>query len=283
VILNMKFNRRQFGMSLMEEAVVVAIIALLLAVALPALKQLFNTMQTPAGVKAMIASALASARAMAAKDQQYVGVRFQHACYIDSQGNIQPAQSPLKMPQYMIFIKYQPPKQTGSNDQDTFNAVEGIEPIKLPENIGVMDLVLTPAPGTTKSISDDADIDDTDDQLLDTTTFSIVFSPSGKLVVRDVLTRNRDGATAGSANQSEDDIINTSIQLEKGVAKFWQDNDPFDSHELIQEPSRRSFIIYDRSVLRSLPANQRYSKYLEDLKNREMIYINPYTGTFIDR
>jgi len=266
----------------MEEVLVVAIVAVLLFLAVPAAKYLFNNIETPAGVKAMIGSALNSAKAIAAKEQRYVGIRFQHACYKDSQGNIHPELSPLKMPQYMIFIEYQPPKQSGSNDEDTFNAVEGIEPIKLPENIGVMDLLLTPTEGYTKAISDDTDIS-TDDQLLDTTTFSIVFSPSGKLVVRDVLTRNRNGFTSGNTQTSEDDIINTWGQVKNGYAMFWQDNDTFNGLRLIQEPSRRNFIIYDRNVLRSLLAGERYSRYLKELKNKKMIYINPYTGTFINR
>jgi hypothetical protein len=274
----MRINHRQLGLSLIEETLVVAIVAVLLFLAVPAARFLFNNIETPSGVRAMIGSALNSAKAIAAREQQYVGIRFQHACYKDPQGNIQPLGSPLKMPQYMIFIKYQPPKQSGSNDQDTFTAVEGIEPIKLPENIGVMDMVIS----QTNVIDTDAEIS-TDRQLLDTTTFSIVFSPSGKLVVRDVLTRNRDGLTSGSAQTSEDDIINTWGQVQNGYATFWQDNDTFNGLSLIQEPSRRSFIIYDRNVLRSLPTGKRYSRYLEELKNKKMIYINPYTGTFINR
>ena len=256
----------------------VGIVGALMYFGLPAAKQLFNTLETPSGTKALIAAALASARAIAAREQNYVGIRFQHACYRDNQGNIQPAKSPLKTPQYMIFIEYRPPKQTESNDQDTFTVIEGIEPIKLPENIGVMDLVID----QTNVIGTDGEIDD-DVELLDTTTFSIVFTPAGRLVMREVLARNRDGLTSGMSQTSEDDIINTWRQVENDCARFWQDNDNFNGQELIQEPSRRSFIIYDRSIFRSLPEGQRYEKYLEDLRDRKMIYINPYTGTFINR
>jgi hypothetical protein len=273
---------RRAGLSLLEETLVVAIVAVLIFLAVPAARYLFNTLETPAGVKALIGSALSSAKAIAAREQRYVGIRFQHACYIDTQGNIQPEESPLKMPQYMIFIEYQPVGQTASNDQDTFTAIEGIEPIKLPENIGVMDLTLTPNPGQTELINNNGEIDE-DSELLDTTTFSIIFSPAGKLVVREVLTRNRDGLTSGDARKSEDDIINTWGQVENGYAMFWQDNDVFSGLRLIQEPSRRSFIIYDRTVLRGLPDNERYDRYLKDLKDKQMIYINPYTGTFINR
>ncbi len=257
----------------------VGIVGALMYFGLPAAKQLFNTLETPSGTKALIGSALASARAIAAREQNYVGIRFQHACYRDPQGDIQPEKSPLKTPQYMIFIKHNPMQ---SNDQDTFTVIEGIEPIKLPENIGVMDLILTPSENQLEPINTNGEIDD-DVELLDTTTFSIVFTPAGSLVMLEVLARNRDGLTSGSTQTSEDDIINTWRQVKNDCARFWQDNDSFNDQELIQEPSRRSFVIYDRSILRSLLPDKRFSMYLEDLRDRKMIYINPYTGTFINR
>ncbi|MFA5424899.1 MAG: hypothetical protein WC374_13680 [Phycisphaerae bacterium] len=263
-------------MSLLEEVLVIAIIAVVIFFALPAARQLFNSLETPAGTKSLISSALASARAIASREQQYVGIRFQHACYIDEQGNIQPNQSPLKMPQYMIFVKYQPPKQAQNNDNHVFVAIEGIEPIKLPENIGVMDMVIN----KNQMISSDADID-SDTKLLDTTSFFIVFSPSGKLSVQESQTRNKNGYASSAVGISEDDIFNIEEQVEKGYAKFVQDENGIAGLE--QEPSRRAFIIYDRNILRSLHEAKRYSRYLEDLKNREMIYINPYTGTFINK
>jgi len=272
----MKLNHRQSGMSLLEETLVVAIVAVLIYFGLPAAKHLFNTMETPSGVKALISSALDSARAIASRDQQYAGIRFQHAYYKDD-----PDKSPLKSPQYMIFIKYQPRKNVPDlTDQDVFMAIEGIEPIKLPENIGVMDLIIN----KNEIINTNAEINE-DLELCDTTTFSLVFSPSGKLIVTDVQTRNRDGV--GNQNTSEDDIFNTEYQVEAEVAMFVQDSDPSynppNKMGLEPEPSRRSFIIYDRTILRSLPDDQRYDRYLEDLKDRKMIYINPYTGTFINR
>lgn len=271
-------------MSLLEEVLVVAIVAVVIFFALPSVKQLFNSLETPSGTKSLISSALASARAIASREQQYVGIRFQHAWYKDK-----PEESPLKMPQYMIFIEYKPRGQNGITDQDIFTAVEGIEPIKLPENIGVMDLALTPSVDNTKPIVADDDID-TDLKLVDTTTFSIVFSPSGKLVVMTVQTRNRNNvANTNTIGASEDDIINTENQVDSGVAMFLQDADPgstnptYNTLDQNLESSRRAFIIYDRNILRDLPVNERYTKYLEGLKNNEMIYINPYTGTFINK
>jgi hypothetical protein len=259
-------------LSLIEETLVVAIVAVLLYLAVPAAKYLFNNIETPAGVRAMIGSALNSAKAIASREQRYVGIRFQHEYYKDD-----PQNSPLKTPQYMIFIIYDNEK---TNLVDGFRAVEGIEPVKLPENIGVMDLVIN----KTTIIDDDAQITN-DLDLCDTTSFSLIFSPSGRLVVADVQTRNRDGA--GNQDTSKDDIFNTEGQVNKEVAMFVQDSEPAHNPAnkmgLEPEPSRRSFIIYDRNVLRNLPVGKRYSMYLEDLKNKKMIYINPYTGTFINR
>ncbi|MFA5423795.1 MAG: hypothetical protein WC374_08065 [Phycisphaerae bacterium] len=259
-------------MSLLEEVLVIAIIAVVIFFALPAARQLFNSLETPSGTKSLISSALASARAIASREQQYVGIRFQHAWYDDA-----PEQSPLKMPQYMIFIEYKPRGQDGTTDQDIFTAIDGIEPIKLPENIGVMDMVID----GTNTIDGDAEIDESL-ELVDTTTFSIVFSPSGKMVVMTVQTRNRDNVR-NAVDFSEDDVINTETNIEKGIAMFLQDAAPDNSLGLVPEDSRRAFIIYDRNIFRDLPKDDRYDRYLKDLKNREMIYINPYTGTFINK
>ena len=252
----------------------VGIVGALMYFGMPAAKQLFNTLETPSGTKALISSALASARAIAAREQRCVGIRFQHAWYKDD-----PDKNPLKMPQYMIFIIHD---NETTNLDNGFMAIEGIEPIKLPENIGVMDLILNPDPDLTEPINNNGEIDD-DLELLDTTTFSIIFLPSGKLVIRKVQTRNRD-AEYNLSTKSEDDIFNTQPQVEDGVAPFLQDEDVYKAtYGLDEEPSRRSFVIYDRSILRSLPEGQRWENYLEDLRDRKMIYINPYTGTFINR
>lgn len=274
----MKLNRRQYGLSLLEETVVVAAVAVIIFLAVPAAKHLFNNIETTAGVKALIGSSLNSAKAIAIRQQQYVGIRFQHACYRDPQGNIQPEKSPLKMPQYMIFVIYRPYKSLNSQQTTTnlFTAIEGIEPIKLPENIGVMDLIID----QTNVINNNTEIS-TDEQLTDTTSFTIVFSPSGKIVVRDVQIRNRDGYPQTN-NTSEDDIFNTEDNVRDEIAAFLQD-DYGTQYKLHKEPSRRSFIIYDRNQFRRIQPDKRFDDFLEDLKERHMVYINPYTGTFINR
>jgi Tfp pilus assembly protein FimT len=237
------------GLSLMEEAVVIAVIALLVVLGVPAVRALFRSVESGSGARAMISAALSSARAIAAKEQHYAGVRFQNKYQQDGKGC-----------QYMIFIVHDQPNTGLANG---FRAVGGLEPIKLPDSVGVMEVV------------NNKDDIISDSQVTDKTTFSIVFSPSGKLVIHDVRTRNRDGKTDDS---SKDDIFNTKFNVEgKKTAMFLQDEN---SGDLKEEPSQSKFRIYDKTVFEKLNPNSRYDDYLSSL---EVIYINPYTGTMIEK
>ena len=130
--------------------------------------------------------------------------------------------------------------------------------------------------------------------LIDTTSFSIVFSPSGKLVIHKVYTRNRKGipdSMGQVGSVSYDDVFNKKVRVEAGFAMFYQD-DYFDAwwsaHPgldlgLGPESSRGSFVIYDREKFRqAFQKGQPYSGYLGSLVP-EIIYINPYTGTMIEK
>ena len=114
-----------------------------------------------------------------------------------------------------------------------------------------------------------------DSEIIDKTAFSILFSPSGKLVIHDVRTRNRDGQTGTG---SEDDIFNVESKVENGIGMFIQDDYP--TMGLDKEPSRNSFIIYEKNKFDSVNKNSRWDDYLKGL---DVIYINPYTGTMIDK
>ncbi len=241
----MKVKRKQCGLTLMEMTVVVAVVAMLTVFGLPAVRTLLNSFESQAGAKCMISASLASARAIAAKEQHYAGVRFQNRYQEDKKGC-----------QYMIFIVHDQPNTDLSNG---FRAVEGINPIKLPDNVGVMEVV-----------NDDDEINE-DDELTDKTTFSIVFSPSGKLVIHKVRAINKTGTNSGT---KKDDIFNTETFIKNGIGMFVQDNDSD------QEPSRRRFIIYNRTEFDKVDEDRRYDDYLTHL---EVIYINPYTGTMIER
>jgi type II secretory pathway pseudopilin PulG len=259
---------RQFGFTLTEMTLVVATIAVLLGLGLPAVRMLINSFESNAGTRGMINAALSNARAIAARDQRYAGVRFQQ----DADGN-----------QYMIFIVHDFEK-TGLSPG--FRAVDNTKPIKLPENSGVIDLFVRTNHGTSAAAAaspldepiQPAHLDDIN-YMRDTSTFSIVFSPSGKLVARTVRVRNRHGVYQpdnASGRVSADTLFNSPVNIVNlGVGLFVQDD--YADLGLGAESSRNRFIIYDKNHLNKLVAQERFD-YLGDL---ELIYINPYTGTMI--
>jgi len=241
----MRRTGRQNGISLTEMLVVAAILSLLAYFVVPASRTVVRSFESAGGVRTMISAALSSARAIAAKEHRYAGIRFQKASGPD----------PLKAPQYMIFIIHDKDKTDYANG---FRAVEGLKPIKLPDSVGVMDLWAGGA-----QIVSDSDITDTyPASVIDTTTFSIIFSPSGKLVIHDVRVAGTGGSVFGTGGMFPED----------GAYEG-----------LTEEPSRNSFLIYDRRAFRQAYEQGRpWSGYLAGLVD-EMIYINPYTGTLINR
>ncbi len=260
----MKTKPRQSGLTLMEQTVVIAIVALLVAVGLPAVRTFLDSFESRGSVKAMISASLASARAIAAREQKYAGIRFQNRYQQDNKGC-----------QYMIFIVQDPEILAWG-----FRAVDGAEPIKLPDSIGVMDL----------RINDNDKVDTNvelvaGEDLTDTTTFSILFSPSGKLVIHDVQVRNRDGCyQPKTETDSMDSVFNGYDNIRyHDIGMFVQD-DYFPASPpdlgLGPEPSRRSFIIYDKTRFKEVAENKRWTDYLKYL---DVIHINPYTGTMIQR
>ena len=277
----MKRYSKQSGLTLTELVVVIATMAILVVFGLPAVRALLGSFESQNGARSMIGAALASARAIAAKEQHYAGVRFQE----DEAGD-----------QYMIFIIHDYDK-TGLNPG--FRAIEGVKPIKLPDNSGVMDLMVRVASGATSSDAETTDekpitaqyLDDTNAQNLgpdqknryvtDTTTFSIIFAPGGRLVVRDVRVRNKDGIYRPDNSIpdkiSMDRIFNSPTNIQNNnVGLFVQDD--YAELGLGAEFSRNKFVIYDKTQFDKLDAQGRY----DYIKGLDMVYINPYTGTIIN-
>lgn len=273
-VKKMKTKCRQSGMSLTEMTVVVAAVALLASLSTPAIRTFFDSLASRDTARAMISASLSTARAIAAREQKYAGIRFQKTWH---------PQGPLYGQQYMIFIIQD---FDGTGLAYGFRAVEGIKPIKLPEGVGVMDLKLGADAVIDKAILADTDIS-LRWQLTDTTAFSIIFSPSGKMVIHYVRVRNRDGTNefTETIDMSRDDVFNTLpkiTDLLNPVGMFVQDDYAGDG--LGQELSRNSFVIYEKdkfqqAFLKGLP----YSGYLEQLvvPVPQTIYINPYTGRII--
>jgi len=286
----MRGKNRQCGLTLTETTVVIVTIALLVGLGLPAVRALLDSFESGSGTKSMISAALASARAIAAREQRYAGVRFQKA---------HSSQGPLSASQCMIFI-IQDPNILAYG----FRAAEGMEPIKLPDSVGVTDLTIVQlrnsvnpgnpftqirldGPGLTDA-EREALIDE-DREFIDATTFSIVFSPSGKLVRHGVRVRNRDGYVDSAANTgiSMDDIFNKKAQVDSGIGMFCQDDyygvgwSPYPDLGLGPEPSRASFIIYEKEEFnRAYRKGLAWSEYLVKVA-QERIHINSYTGTII--
>ncbi len=276
----MKAIKAQQGLTLIEMTVVIAVIVLLVGLGLPAVRAFFSAFESEGAAKSMISAALTSARAIAAKNQRYAGIRFQ----TDLHGR-----------QYMVLVIQEPDMLAWG-----FCAAKGAKPVKLPESIGVTDFTIVTSRNTVNPInSQEIRLDDPalggdglinePFEVIDTTTFSIVFSPSGKLVVHGVQVRNRDGYVDSASNRgiSSDDIFNKKAQVDAGIGMFYQDDyfgaswSMYSNLGLGPEPSRKSFVVYKKDKFeQAYEKGSAWSDYLVMLTN-EIAYVSPHTGTLI--
>jgi prepilin-type N-terminal cleavage/methylation domain-containing protein len=275
----MRTKQNKTGFTLAEMMIVIAIMAILAGVMIPAAKALISSFENTDLAGQVIGAALANARALAMKEKQYAGIRFQQD---------------LKGRQYMILIT---DKDTESwSVANGFRAVAGRKPMKLPATLGVMDFVYSDRVyngngsanlGST-TVNDIDVVGDTginsDNRLNDTTTFSIIFSPSGKLATRQIWVRNGAGLVGGSI--SEGDVFNVIDNVENGIGKFIQDDHdgsptsvyPDQKKGYGFENSRKSFVIYNKDRLKSVSSSSRWTDYLQHLNKA---YVNPYSGQIV--
>jgi prepilin-type N-terminal cleavage/methylation domain-containing protein len=255
----MKHRTRQNGLTLTELVVVVAILAVLLGISVPTAKKLMDSLEHSAGARSLINAALTSARAMAVSNNTPAGVRFQQ----DRNGDF-----------YMIFILYDPdPAPNGTGLAQGFKAFPNRKPMKLPQDVAVLDGTLNiqnPNIANTQL--------DTDTELLDRQTFSIVFSEQGRMIQFQVRIRNRDGATD---NSSRDPVFNTRTNVDSGIGMFYEDNQDVTAVDgLKQESSIHSFYIYHKKRMNETAANQRFTGYIQELQPE---FINPYSGQLVKK
>jgi len=243
---------KQSGLSLIETAVVVASVVLLISLGVPAVRALIRSFETEGGARNMISGGLSSARTIALKNHRYAGIRFQKAYNRENPTDL------LSNPQYMIFIIHDSNLVDAESvaskyfdyEFDGFRAVKGIQPIKLPETVGVIRIV------------DELNEIDEDDEVIDNTTISVVFSPAGKLVTRSVAVLRKD---------INDDVFNGSVNNPMFLDDY-EDTWPY-----WEELSEKRFVIYDRVRFEKLSPAERFG-YLQNFKP---VYINAYMGTLI--
>ena len=151
-------NRKStiWGFTLTEMLVTMAIMTILMAVAISAVKKLSESMEQSAGVKNVIEAALANARAVAVREQKYAGVRFQQ----------------YNGRQYLMCIINDP---NGTGLANGFRVVDGRRPVALSENVAII----------SEQYTNDTDLKDAL-KLAEATLPSVVFTPAGKLTTHSV-------------------------------------------------------------------------------------------------
>ncbi len=163
--------------------VVVAIIALVLAVGMPNLPGMLRSNKM-SSAKNLVKTALAQAQSYAASHSKYAGIRFQKA----ANGKT-----------YLVLIEHDPVFDYNTNpagggdiistrNQYRYVAIPGAKPKALPDGVGVLDGNMYGGGGTGDTVLIDYDIsvDNSVACIENYQTFSIIFSPTGQLVTKQV-------------------------------------------------------------------------------------------------
>lgn len=260
-------SKHILAMTLTELLVVISVMAIMLAAAVPVARKLAESLGESTGAKSIIAAAMSNARAIAIRDQKYAGVRFQQ----DSTGR-----------QHVILIIHDPNavRINGYPVANGFRAIPGKKPMAMPDDVKVLSCRVQKLYDDLKT--DDRDLADdpasanlcltTDPGRNDAATFSIIFNPSGKFVVHLVHVYN-----AGV----NDTVFNSKIKVNAGNAKFRQDElEAFEQNGFQEENSVPGFKIYSKKEFDKVAASLRWTNYLYKLDKE---FINPYTGEMIKK
>jgi len=261
----------------------VSIIAMIVAIMIPSVRSMRKSYEST-GATSMINSALASARAIAIKEHKYAGIRFQL--------EYAPNKKLFERSQYMVFIVSDLENVLGITGG--FKAVQGLKPMKLPGEKLILDLAVRtnyktnpvvdyPDPNQ-RRINDDQWLDE-EKEVIDATSFSIIFSPSGRLVTQNVRMRNKEGIYRpdnGNSAEYTGDIFNSPSNIENYKMGLLVQDD-YGEDGLGAERSKNEFCEISKEKLRPLyEKGQAWSEYLDpSLKLVESVYINAYTGEII--
>ena len=255
-------KKRQSGFTLIEIMVVVGIVMLLAIATVPNMAGMIRSHRISAA-KNLVRAALTQAQGHAAKNQKYAGVRFQFDRDGWELGR-----------QYVVLIE----SENEPSYTDRFIAVRNAKPVTLPRGIGLLSNNL--------DINGDSFVDnndlDTNVRLLNATTFSILFSPTGQLLTKTVnLRRKHDYDSSG--NPIEDRIIHYANMVNNGYSLLYCD-DEYNGGTLVtpwcvNESSATGLYIYETDAMSELEFDNRYDGYVSTL---EPTIINMYTGTIIE-
>ena len=204
------------GFTLVEMLVVVVIILVMGTIVLPGLTSILSG-RNESTAKIAIRSALARAQAYAVANQKVAGVRFQFAPPNAFSNNLTiPLERWQSNRQYLVII------EKSNHPSNPYFAIADAKPIALPQGMGVFaesfanNFNLNDVPTSRDLTSNNGG------GLLDATTFSIVFSPTGQLIARRFVVANRD---FDPANNFSDTIFNHSgrVHLDQTNTQFLYD------------------------------------------------------------
>jgi len=274
----MKNNKNRLslscGFTLTEMLVVIGIVVLLATLVMPAFTEMLKSNRVSTA-KFMVRTMLARAQAQAISNQKYAGIRFQFDRDGWELGR-----------QYMVLIQ----NDTGT----TYRAVPDEKAIPLPEGVGLIGNNVF-----------DGDLDDDDNSLAftsgngsmnDSATFSIIFSPTGQLVIKDARVRPRPPfeEISGSNIWIHDAVINHTDLVDLGnddpkKALLFCDETVTDiglNSKVIfnvpwcyEEPSTTGLYIFEVELMADVDQNSRFTNYVQDLVP---LLVNRYTGELIE-
>ncbi|MHC4718395.1 MAG: prepilin-type N-terminal cleavage/methylation domain-containing protein [Planctomycetota bacterium] len=238
------------GFTLGELLVVMGIIAMLLAIALPTISVLFSS-GSAEQARAVMGAALSAARGLAIEKQTYVLVHHQASALDDTC--------------WLVTMIYDP-TETPQHPDGRFVMAKGIPPQQLPGNMGageVSGTFLTAGAGTNPDQY--REIAPGDDWV-NFTTFNVIFGPNGSLAAY-----VNGGPPRLDVNEDE------SVFHDPGDVD-WEDEEILDYPPAAPEEGVRAMTFFNYKELKLFGREDRQRELNE---SGQFLVINPYTGQFL--